>query len=177
MSSATTETKTVRADVRLGYLREVACSDLIALHTDPRVVRHLPLAREGFDEEACRRWVAEKESQWEIHGYGPWAIFVEGAFAGWGGFQWEQGDADLALVLAPKYWGYGSAVSRKMIRIAFQELGLASITALLPPGRVRVKGMCRLGFQRDGQVQIADTVFHRYRLCAPFDEGSHRKGE
>lgn len=36
-----------------------------------------------------------------------WSLgfFVDGQFAGWGGLQQEDGDADLALVLHPDYWG------------------------------------------------------------------------
>lgn len=161
----------------LGRLGEVPHAELIALHNDPRVLRHLPLAGNVFDEAVCRQWVAEKDGQWQEHGYGPWSIHVEGCFAGWGGFQCEQGEADLGLVLAAEYWGIGRAVCCKMLRIAFDDMQLASVTALLPPGRVRVKGMQRLGFQRDGQLQIDAVLFHRYRCWAPGATASHRNGE
>lgn len=156
-----------RAVITFGFLREVPISDLIDLHTDPRVLRHLPLAREQFDKAACRKWLAGKEGMWAAHGYGPWAIFVDGAFAGWGGLQPENGDADLALVLAAAYWGNGAVLCRKMLRVAFDEMGLESVTALLPLGRVRAKGMQRLGFQHDGQINMAGVEFYRYRCGAP----------
>ena len=43
---------------------------------------------------------------WDEHGYGPWAFIINGEFAGWGGLQPEQGEADFALVLHPDFWGW-----------------------------------------------------------------------
>ena len=60
---------------------------------------------------------------------------------------------------------------------AFDDMQLASVTALLPPGRGRAKGMLRLGFQRDGELQIGAVLFHRYRCWAPGMTASHRNGE
>ena len=154
-------------DVRLIRLGEVSVADIIALHSDPKVLRHMPLAGGTFDEAECKKWVESKESQWEGNGYGPWGILINGVFAGWGGLQLEMGDADLALVLFPEHWGYGRIVYRKIIDIAFEEMGLESVTALLPSSRVRASGMLRLGFQADGQVRISKFLFYRYRLWAP----------
>lgn len=51
-----------------------------------------------------------KGCQWQQYGYGPWAFEIDQQFAGWGGLQYEEGDADLALVLHPKFWGSGKEV-------------------------------------------------------------------
>ncbi|MGY6275181.1 GNAT family N-acetyltransferase [Methylomonas sp. MgM2] len=154
--------------LKLIRLSEIELADIIALHNDPSVLRHLPLAGGNFDEVECMRWVESKETQWEVNGYGPWGIVINGVFAGWGGFQREMDDADLALVLSPEYWGYGKVIYRKIIEIAFQEMGFESVTALLPSSRVHVNGMLRLGFQADGQVEISNSMFYRYRLRAPY---------
>jgi len=61
----------------------------------------------------------------------------------------------------------GRFVFRKIIETAFGEMRFESITALLPPSRVRTSGMLRLGFIADGQVQISGSPFYRYRLWAP----------
>lgn len=90
-------------DLKLTCLSDIDYADIIALHTDPRVLRHMPLAGGDLDESACEKWVESKERQWEINGYGPWAFLFDGNSAGWGGLQLENGDADLALVLSPKY--------------------------------------------------------------------------
>ncbi|MGR9087169.1 MAG: GNAT family N-acetyltransferase [Gammaproteobacteria bacterium] len=154
-------------DIELICLGEVGFADIIALHNNPRVLRHLPLAGGTFDESECKKWVESKVIQWEDNGYGPWGILINGVFAGWGGLQLEMGDADLALVLSPEHWGYGRIVYQKIIKIAFEEMGFESVTALLPPSRVRANGMLRLGFQSDGQVRISESLFYRYRLWAP----------
>lgn len=154
-------------DFELIRLGEVRFADIIALHNDPRVLRNMPLAGEIFGESECRKWVESKERQWEENGYGPWGILINGAFAGWGGLQLEMGDADLALVLSPEYWGYGRVVFQKIIKIAFEEMCFESVTVLLPPERARANVMHRLGFHADGQRIISESMFYRYRLWAP----------
>jgi hypothetical protein len=154
-------------NLRLVRLSEISLADIIALHNDSRVLRHLPLAAGGFDAYQCQQWVEGKEAQWQMNGYGPWGILINDEFAGWGGFQKEMGEADLSLVLSPDYWGYGKCICQKIIEIAFEEMNLASVTALLPPSRSRTNGMLRLGFQPDGQLAISGTIFSRFRLLAP----------
>ncbi len=58
-------------------------------------------------------------------------------------------------------------IFNEIIKIAFGEMGLASVTILFPSTRTRVKGILRLGFERDGEVEIAGERFIRYRLHAP----------
>lgn len=149
-----------------GRLSDIDPGQIIALNTSPLVRRHMPLAGADFGEAECRDWVASKERQWQDHGYGPWAFVIDGRFAGWGGLQYEDGDADLALVLHPDYWGVGKTIYDEIIRRAFEEMGLPSITVLLPPSRARVRGILRLGFQPDGDALIRGQRFIRYRLHA-----------
>jgi hypothetical protein len=154
-------------DIVFQRLPRVDPAELIALMNDPRVRRHLPLARGAFGPAECARFVAAKERLWAEHGYGPWAFVVGGAFAGWGGLQPEGADVDLGLVLRPEHWGLGRALARRFVATAFEALGAASVVVLLPPSRVRVSGIARLGFRRDDEVQIDGARFHRYRLRAP----------
>ena len=151
-------------------LGEIDCSEYVALNTNPLVMRQMPLASSDFDEAACREWIRGKERMWEVHGYGPWAFVIEGRFAGWGGLQPEEGDADLGLVLHPDYWGYGKDIYEEIIHRAFGEMGLESVIILFPPTRTRVKGILRLGFQPDGEVEVGGAKFIRYRLYAPEDQ-------
>jgi ribosomal-protein-alanine N-acetyltransferase len=148
-------------------LSEIDCSAYVALNTNPLVMHQMPLSGSDFDEEACRGWIAGKEKMWAEHGYGPWAFVIDGKVAGWGGLQPEEGDADLGLVLHPDYWGYGKVIYDEIIHRAFDIMGLASVTILFPPTRTRVKGILRLGFQPDGEVEIGGERFIRYRLHAP----------
>ena len=79
----------------------------------------------------------------------------------------QEGDADLGLVLHPDYWGSGKIIYEEIIRRAFGEMGLKSVTILFPPTRTRIKGILRLGFKPDGEVEIGGEPFIRYRLYAP----------
>lgn len=133
---------------------------------DPAVGRFLPLLAGEFTAEDCRAFLAAKQSLWDQHGYGPWAFRIDGRFAGWGGLQPEEGEADFALILHPDYWGWGRRIFDLVRRQAFGPMGLSSITALLPPARSNARAIARLGFLEDGEVRIGGQVFRRYRLTA-----------
>ncbi len=146
-------------------LTEVDKNEIIELLNHPLVLRHMPLATGTFDDKAYDAFIAEKEKLWKDHGYGPWAFYADGKFVGWGGLQYEQGDADFALVLHPDHWGLGKAIFKQVIDLAFGPMGLDSITALLPPTRTRIKGMVHhLHFVPDGEAIVHGERFLRFRL-------------
>jgi RimJ/RimL family protein N-acetyltransferase len=147
-------------------LADVPMAELIALHRDPRVLRHLPLATGAFDAATCRAWVADKAAMWRAHGFGVRGIRIDGRFAGWGGLQPEAGQVGLALVLAPPFWGHGRAICNALLAWAFDELGLASVDVLLPPSRGRLQALPRLGFERVDAVRLAGRRFLRFRRWA-----------
>jgi RimJ/RimL family protein N-acetyltransferase len=148
-------------------MSEIDSTEYIALHKHPLVRRQMPLIGDDFGDKECREWIEGKESLWDEHGYGPWAFLVDNKFVGWGGLQYENGDADLGLVLHPDYWGMGKIIYEEIIKRAFGEMGLSSVTILFPPTRTRVKGILRLGFVLDGEVDVDGEHFIRYRLVAP----------
>lgn len=148
-------------------LTDASTADLIELMNHPRVRRQMPLTQDDFSERDALNFVVGKEQLWAEHGYGPWAFFIGGRFAGWGGLQPEAGDADLGLVLHPDFWGSSKAIYDEIIRRAFTEMGFASVTVLLPPSRTRVRGLARLGFTQDGELEVAGQRFLRYRLRKP----------
>lgn len=153
---------------RLGEI----CPDLvIELMNDPAVRRHLPLARGHFGVSECESFVAVKERMWEDSGFGPWAFVLDDEFIGWGGLQPEGDDVDLGLVLSRKHWGAGPVLYRRILTYAFEELGVDSVIALLPPSRTRGAALRRVGFRDDGEVLIQGQRFVRYRLsrsdCRP----------
>ena len=148
-------------------LTEIAESEIIELMKNPLVRRQMPLSRDGFGRSECAAFVAAKEQYWSEHGFGPWAFVIDGRFAGWGGVQPEHGEADVGLVLHPRYWGRGRALFEEIVGRAFGEMGFETVTVLLPPTRTRVKGLLRLGFVEDGELTIEDERFMRYRLAKP----------
>ncbi len=150
----------------LTRLSEVAPELIMELMNAPQVRRHLPLARGNFGPTDCAQFVASKEKMWTEHGYGPWAVSIDGNFAGWGGLQPEGSDVDVGLVLHPRHWGEGQNLFKRFIKYAFEELGRDSVITLLPPSRRRVGGVVRLGFRRDGEVVLSGASFMRFRLMS-----------
>jgi ribosomal-protein-alanine N-acetyltransferase len=148
-------------------LTEIDQNEIMALMNNVLVQRQMPLLGEHFTAEDCEEFLATKHAMWEEFGYGPWAFVVDGRFAGWGGLQPENGEADLGLVLHPDYWGLGRILYQRIMDQAFGEMGFKTVTVLLPPSRKRVRGLLRLGFEKDGELIIEGERFLRYRLNRP----------
>jgi GNAT superfamily N-acetyltransferase len=151
-------------NIEFKRLNEVEKSEIIDLMNNPLVRRQMPLTTDNFNESDCDNFIAAKERVWAEHGYGPWAFVVDGEFVGWGGLQPEDGEADLALVLHPDHWGVGKALYDEIIERAFGEMGFERVVVLFPPTRTRVKGLLRLGFEKDGELDINGETFIRYKL-------------
>jgi RimJ/RimL family protein N-acetyltransferase len=148
-------------------LTEADPTDIVVLMNHPRVREHMPLTQDDFAEADAQAFVQGKERLWQEHGFGPWAFFVDGQFAGWGGVQPEEGEADLALVLHPDFWGAGAQIAKEILRRAFEEFGFPSVIVLFPPTRTRIRALFRLGFVEDGELELNGERFLRYRLHAP----------
>lgn len=145
-------------------LHQVDKNALIALMNHPRIGTHLPLLQGEFTETMCEAFLADKKQLWQRHGFGPYGFFVGNALAGWGGLQQEGDEVDAALVLHPHFWGIGTKIFAFIKKQAFEEQGLSSITALLPPGRKNRHAITRFGFVPEGQTSIHNVPFTRFRL-------------
>jgi GNAT superfamily N-acetyltransferase len=142
---------------------EIPRADWLALLNHPAVIRHMPLTDGTWTAAMVVDWVKGKDEQWRLNGYGPWAIRIDGVFAGWGGYQKEEDHADLALVLHPAFWGYGARLCRALLQCR-AKLGISTTSILLPPSRSRLKGIVRLGFTPDGEVDYEGQRFQRFIL-------------
>lgn len=151
-------------EIQFVHLGEIAEEQIIDLMNNEKVAAYMPLLAGGFDTEQCKAFLKAKQQLWEEHGYGPWAILINGEFAGWGGVQPENGEADFGLVLHPRFWGWGRRIFNEVIGYAFNEMNLPSTTILLPPSRPNTGAVARLGFVSDGQVNIDAKIFRRFRL-------------
>ena len=151
-------------NIEFKRLTEVNKYDIIELMNNQLIRKHMPLLKGEFDEDICHKFINSKEILWLEYGYGPWGFLYNKTFIGWGGLQPENGEADMAMVLHPKYWGLGKTLYKKVIDNAFYEMGLKSITVLLPPSRTLVKGLLRLGFKQECSLEINNEHFIRYRL-------------
>lgn len=154
-------------NIEFKRLTEVGKSEIIDLMNNPLVRRQMPLIRNQFTERDCDEFIAAKERLWSEYGFGPWALVIDGKFAGWGGLQPENGEADLGLVLHPDHWGMGKVLYKEIIGRAFGEMGFETVTVLLPPTRSRVRALLRLGFEQDGDLKLGGERFIRYRLKKP----------
>ncbi|WP_437398602.1 GNAT family N-acetyltransferase [Flagellimonas lutimaris] len=151
-------------NIQFQRLTEVKKSEIIALMNNHLVRRQMPLLKGDFDEGICDAFIEAKEQLWNKYGYGPWAIIINKKFVGWGGLQPEHGEADLALVLHPDYWGLGKVLYKHIMAKAFGEMKLESVTVLFPPSRTRIKGLLKLGFKKDKELMIGEEKFFRFRL-------------
>lgn len=149
--------------IEFARLIAVPIDDIVSLLNEPKNSRHMPLAAEFSRDEAIQ-WARQKDDQWSQHGYGPWAVFIDGAFAGWAGFQHEETGADFGLVLLPKYWGHGLQVSMEALDRGFYDLGLDEVVIALPFSRNATEAVARLGFVPDGKVVYGGSSFRQYRL-------------
>ncbi|MET4576554.1 GNAT family N-acetyltransferase [Ottowia thiooxydans] len=141
---------------------DIAVDDWMRLLTHPDVNRHMPLADGGWTESTIAEWTKGKDAQWQMNGYGPWSIRIDGSFAGWGGFQKEGGEADLALVLLPQYWGHGAEIVPDFMGRRI-ELGIGPVSIMLPPSRTRVRGLARLGFAFAGELEYQGQRFLKFQ--------------
>ncbi len=151
-------------EIEFVHLIEIKEYQITDLMNNEMVGKQLPLLVSGFSAEDCRTFLKEKKRFWDEHGFGPWAFLINGEFAGWGGLQPERGEADFALILHPKFWGWGRKIFYKVKDRAFNQMNLSSITILLPPSRPNSKAITRLGFIEDGQLTVGGKIFKRYRL-------------
>lgn len=164
-------------NIEFKRLTEIEKSDIIDLMNDPLVRRQMPLLRGDFNQDDCDKFVASKEQLWNEHGYGPWAFVIDDRFAGWGGIQPDNGEADLALVLHPDFWGVGKVLYKEIINRAFGELGLNSVQVLFPPTRTRIKGLLRLGFKKEKELEIGNESFIKYKLEKPIENETDSEGK
>ena len=151
-------------NIEFKKLEEIPKSAVIDLMNNFLVRRQMPLLQGVFTEQDCEKFVNAKKQMWEEHGYGPWAFVVENSFAGWGGIQPEDGEADLALVLHPNFWGLGKKLYKEVIAKGFNDFGLPSVQVLFPPTRTRIKGLLRLGFRKESELKIGNQPFVKFRL-------------
>lgn len=141
---------------------DIPIDDWIFLLNHPAVIRHMPLSNGAWTERTAADWAKGKDAQWQVNGYGPWSIRVDGNFAGWGGFQKEDDEADFALVLLPEYWGHGAEIFRACMNRR-NELDIGPVSIMLPPSRSRVRGLGRIGFAFAEELEYEGQRFLKFR--------------
>lgn len=138
-------------------LRPFAVEDadaIYSIHGDPLASQFMGgrLTREHSFDNLCaliRRVDAS--------GYGPFAVTVAGSGEpiGWAGIQQLPGEGCLEILFAlvPTHWGrgYATEASRRLLCIAFNDLGLREVFATVhPENQASIRVLARLGFKSLG---------------------------
>lgn len=124
------------------------------LNADPAVMEHLPTPLTRAESDAM---VERIRGQFEEHGFGLWALELEGtgAFLGFTGLSRPRFTApftpcvEVGWRLARAHWGHGYATeaAREAVRFGFENLGLAELVSFTVPENFRSRRvMERLGF-------------------------------
>ncbi len=134
------------------------------LNADPEVMEHFPGV---LDRAASDTLVDRIETHFAEHGFGPWAVEVQGGepFIGFVGLAHVGFDAhftpavEILWRLSRSSWrhGYATEAAREVCRIAFEELRLPEIVSFTVPTNQRSRAvMKRIGLTHD----VSDDFDH-----------------
>lgn len=133
---------------------ELLNSDLVRKY----LVRH-----PQFTVETLNDWLKGKITADQTPGCRLREIHCRGRLAGWCGIQLESGDFEVALALAPAYWGRGQEVVN-VIRKWAREMGHRQLLAHFPQSRPQTKALNRLFGQPIGERKIKEHAFVTYAI-------------
>jgi [ribosomal protein S5]-alanine N-acetyltransferase len=155
----------------IGERLRVAHLDLmVRLNADPQVARTLGGIRSA---EETRAFMEENLRHWERRGYGLWVLRERdsGRFVGRAGIRDveidRRAEVELAYALMPEFWNRGLATeaARALIRIAFDELGLAELVAFtLADNRASRRVMEKIGMIYERDLVRAGLPHVLYRI-------------
>lgn len=154
----------MKGEIAFTRLSMVDPADIMAHMSDPRVAEHMPLLTGTWDKAAVTKFIADKEERWHRDGLGHWAILVDGAYVGWGGFQKEGEEWDFGLVLRPDAFGLGMRIARKALAFARADERIPFVTFLLPTSRTNLSALTRVGATYVDEVDYEGSMFRKYRL-------------
>ncbi|MCC2321130.1 GNAT family N-acetyltransferase [Cellulomonas xiejunii] len=122
------------------------------MNADPEVMKYFPSLLTRAESDAL---ATQARTHVEEHGWGLWALEVDGRFAGFTGLARPRWNPDLVEVgwRLPRWaWGHGYATeaAREALAVGFDELGLAEIVSFTTVDNERSRAvMRRLGMTYD----------------------------
>ncbi|AUG51347.1 GNAT family N-acetyltransferase [Thalassospira marina] len=161
------EWKTARLTLRVPQQDDL--SFLQDMFSRPELTRHRPNPTPD-DASTTRDRMARDRAHWAEHGFGRWAVLVDGRRIGFGGvtqsLQFE--GLNLSYHLHPDYWGkgYGLEIARAAIAFAINDLAAQRIIGLARPANPasqRVLLRAGLVYQRDVPLHGAMTGLFELR--------------
>src|SRR3954454_14669178 len=144
--------------------------DLVALHTDPRVMATLGGLRPPGGLDAMHRRLF---ACWDRDGFGWWVARhrADRRFVGRGGLRrvhvGGRDEVEVGYGLVPDSWGRGLAteLARESVRVGFEVLGLADLVSFTLPTNSRSRRvMEKAGFRYERDVEHANLPHVLYRL-------------
>ena len=114
-------------------LREMTEDDFDALYailSDPETMKYYP---KPYDENGVNRWIAWCRDSYAKHGFGLWAVTLNGAFIGDCGISMQpingQWLPEIGYHICKDHWrkGYASEAAAACIRVAFEAFGFPAV--------------------------------------------------
>lgn len=152
----------VTGRLRMRQFREGDLDDLARLNANPDFARFVGGTK---DRASSWRQLAMLIGHWQMRGYGWYAVTLHGddRLVGRIGHWYPEGwpELEVGWALDPALWGRGLAVegARECLRVAREDLGLASVISLIHPGNRASQRVCgKLGgamerpFALDGET-------------------------
>ncbi len=151
-------------------LREDHLADLVALHLDPEVSRHLGGVRSA---ETTKAYLDVNVAHWDRYGFGLWVLRTsDGAFAGRAGLRHipvdDIDEIEIAYAFPRSLWGRGFAgeIATAMTRIGLSQLALTSVIGIVNVGNGasrRVLEKSNYLIERSTNLHGEDVVIYRIR--------------
>lgn len=163
----------------------VHLQDYLSLFQDRRVMA--TLSAEGWprSDADVERWLRFSIAHWDEHGFGLWTFrnFSDERFVGRAGLKRVEVDGqpeiELAYALVPEFWGQGRAteMSRAVLRIAFEELGLSDVVCYtLTTNHASRRVMEKLGFRYEREFTRVGMPHLFFRLTKDHWPAGARSG-
>ena len=142
-------------------LREMTEDDFDALYailSDAETMRYYP---QPYDTAGVNRWIAWCRDSYEKHGFGLWAVTLNGEFIGDCGISMQPIDGqwlpEIGYHIHKRHWrkGYASEAAAACIRVAFEQFGFPAVYSYMnvdnePSWRTAMKnGMTQAGEYTD----------------------------
>lgn len=114
-------------------LREMTEEDFPALYailSDPETMRYYP---KPYDEAGTQRWIAWCRDSYEKHGFGLWAVTLDGEFIGDCGISMQpiggQWLPEIGYHIRKDHWrkGFAAEAAAACIRLAFERFGFPAV--------------------------------------------------
>jgi len=124
--------------------------------------------------ERVRKFIERQLAHWETHGFGWWAVVLNGheELIGWNGLQFlpETGEIEVGYLLSKPFWGQGLAPEGAYAALVFgfETLNLERIIGLVHPDNVASRRVLeKIGMSFIDRASYFGMEVCRYRIERP----------